>query len=153
MEITLKSEGTAQIIARLETMADNVTDFTEAWPEVKAVILNYQGDYFRTSGFGTFAPLKSSTLKRKNRRTPRPFDTNAHDMWDSFIGTGPDFYYDASKTRMEIGVEGGPAHWHTKPRKHMEARPPIRVTPRLRREVKGVLKGHVLKRGAVFARS
>jgi hypothetical protein len=139
MEVNIKTEGASLVKAHLDAKAERLGNFEFVWPKVKDAVIQYQKDYLASRGFGTFAGLKPSTLKRKNRRSNNPFDTTSHQMWDSFIGVGPDFYYEADGNRMEIGVRAGPAHWHMLPRKHMPARPPIRMTPRLRREIRDVI--------------
>lgn len=148
LEINVNFEGLDKVVRRLKEIDTHVLDMQPIWPEVKKEIWRYQNEYLGTSGFGTFAPLKASTLRKQNRfnyrRSPRPFDTGYHSTWDSFTGMGPYTYIVATKDHLSIGVARGPAHWHQVPRKFMDARPLVRMTTMLAGRIANVIKGYIV---------
>ena len=123
--------------------AEAVTDFTDAWPEVKDVVQRHEARWLGSSGEGTFAPLAPSTLAQGHRRSNRPLDKTGT-MWDSLVGDTNFTIFTFTTTRCEIGTSAGWTHWHMYPRKHMPARPPLPpITDELKRDVNAVLRAHV----------
>jgi len=142
MDLSLRVEGAETAKQNLTAMAEAVTDFTSAWPEVRAVVQRHEARWLGSSGEGTFAPLAASTKKKGGRRSDRPLDKTGT-MWDSLVGDTNYTYFVAEPTRCEIGTSASWTHWHMFPRKHMPARPPVHVTEQLIRDVNAVLRGHV----------
>ena len=142
MDINLRYEGAETAKQHLLDMAGRVDDFTPIWPEVKAEVQRHNDAWLSSQGEGSFEPLKPSTLKKKPRRSNRPLDKSG-ELWDSLIGDTNLTVFVSEPTRCEIGTSADWAHWHMLPRKHMPARPPLKITERLLNNVKAILRGHV----------
>lgn len=142
MDIALHVEGAETARQHLADMAGRISDFSPIWPEVKDIVQRHTDRWLSSSGEGTFAPLAASTLKKRPRRSNRPLDKSG-ELWDSLTSDTnyTYFVYDASK--CEIGTSADWAHWHMYPRAHMPARPPIKATDELKRDVASALRGYV----------
>jgi hypothetical protein len=142
MDISLRTEGTQGIKTRLANMANALSDFRPVWPEVKALVQRHEAKWLTSEGEGTFAPLAASTIKKDKRRSSHPLDLTGT-MWDSLTMDTAYTYFAPEQFRCEVGTSAGWAHWHMFNRAHMPARPPIKFTEQLGRDVGAVLRGHV----------
>lgn len=132
------------MVARIDGVSERIHNIAPIGPQIRAAFWLHESQYLLSGGFGTFSPLKASTLKSKRRGAdPRPFFGSSHPMIDSLTGQGPYTYYHAAPTQIEVGVDKGPAHWHMADRKHMKARPPIKITQGLIDKVTAVMGEYV----------
>lgn len=145
MDLILRYEGADTVELELRGMIDRVLDFTPVWPEVKAEVQHRNDMWLSSEGEGSFPPLKDSTLKKKPRRSNRPLDKSGA-MWDSLIHDTPLTVFVSEPTRCEIGTSADWAHWHMEKRKHMPARPPIKMTQLLKDNVTTILRDYVRRR-------
>lgn len=147
-EMGIRVEGAETARQRVVDMANRVDDFSPVWPEVKDVVQRHSDKWLSSSGEGSFPPLAPSTIAKGNRRSNRPLDKTGTG-WDSLVGDTTFTIFTHTSTRCEIGTAADWMHWHMFPRKHMPARPPVKITEQLKSDVKHVLMGHV--RGAQAA--
>ena len=146
MEIGFKFDGIETLVTRINGISERLNNITPIAPRIRDAFWLHEKQYLLSCGFGTFAPLKTGTLKNKKRGSdPRPFYGSSHPMVDSLTGQGPYTYYRATSTEVEVGVSTGPAHWHMAERKYMKARPPIKIMPELVNKVAAVMGEYVFK--------
>lgn len=129
--------------AKLNQMADNISDFTPVWPEVKAVVQKRIRAWIYSRGEGSFPPLKDSTLRKRPRRSNMPLDKTGT-LIDSLVADTSFTIYDASPTRMELGTSADWAHWHMIDRKHMPKRRPLPpISDAMKSDIRRIIKAHV----------
>lgn len=153
MSVTMTVNGGKATIAKLQAMKGRTKRVDPAWKEVGSHIAKQIRDQFRTRGatFGTpWKPLAPSTVKEKKRKgyprqplvrtgamkrglVSRPLNVERYQGQMATFGTN---------SKIALFQHGGTKR---NGRKHIPARPIMKMTPKLRREIKAILKKHIVK--------
>lgn len=145
--------GGKATIAKLQAMKGRTKRVDPAWREVGSHISKQIKNQFRTRGatFGTpWKPLAPSTVLEKKRKgyprqplvrtgkmkrlvTGRPLEVERYAGQVATFGT---------KSKIALFQHGGTKR---NGKRHIPARPIMKMTPKLRREIRDILKKHVLR--------
>ncbi len=142
--LSISYSGGKDPVVELDGMIQRLSDFTPIWPKVRQTVNEHQKEIFATSGFGSYAPLKPSTLKKK-RRSSKPFDTISRRMVNSMTGLTGDSIYIITPTSCIIGTKG-PAIYHQTGTGRMARRPFFMITDKLIEAVNKILRDYVEKK-------
>ena len=153
MSVTMTVNGGKATIAKLQAMKGRTKRVDPAWREVGSHISKQIKNQFRTRGatFGTpWKPLAPSTVLEKKRKgyprqplvrtgkmkrlvTGRPLEVEQYAGQVATFGT---------KSKIALFQHGGTKR---NGKRHIPARPIMKMTPKLRREIRDILKKHVLR--------